>query len=145
MAEPTPLTPSQKTYLGAIHDLAGSGPVQAKELAARVGVKLPSVSRAVGGLSRLGLVTHESYGRIELTERGAVVGRHIARRRTCLRRLLVEVLGLAPTEADKEVGRLEHTVSDRLLARLEVLNDFALSSDGWIRRLRVRLRPPNPN
>jgi hypothetical protein len=50
------------------------------------------------------------------------------------------VLGLGPTEADAEVNRLEHMVSDPVLARLEVLNAFALSSDGWIRRLQVRLR-----
>ena len=66
MTEPTPLTPSQETYLGAIHDLAGSGPVQAKELAARVGVKVAVLDpqplvrrvrcRTVANVDSMGLV-----------------------------------------------------------------------------------------
>ena len=134
------LTPSQENYLGAIHELAAAGPVQVKDLADRVGVQLPSVTRAVGALARRGLVSHESYGRIELTRLGRGVGGQIARRAACLRRLLADVLGMGPEEAGAEVNRLEHMVSDEVLSRLEVLTEFALSSDGWIRRLRVRLR-----
>jgi DtxR family Mn-dependent transcriptional regulator len=117
------LTPSQENYLSAIHRLAPAGPVQVKDLAAAVGVRRPSVSRAVGELARLGLVSHHAYGRIELTESGLRVGRQLARRQSCLARLLVEVLGMDPTAADREVHRLEH----------------ALSSEAWMRRLRNRL------
>jgi Mn-dependent DtxR family transcriptional regulator len=112
------LTPSQENYLGAIHELAAAGPVQVKDLAARVGVRLPSVTRAVGALARRGLVSHEA----------------------CLRRLLTDLLGMEPAEAGPEVNRLEHMLSEEVLSRLEILNDFALSSDAWIRRLRVRLQ-----
>jgi DtxR family Mn-dependent transcriptional regulator len=134
------LTPSQENYLGAIHELAAAGPVQVKDLAARVGVRLPSVTRAVRTLVRNGLVSHESYGRIELTNLGREVGGQIARRAACLRRLLTDLLGMEPAEAGPEVNRLEHMLSEEVLSRLEVLNDFALSSDAWIRRLRVRLQ-----
>jgi Mn-dependent DtxR family transcriptional regulator len=133
------LTPSQENYLEAIYRLAEAGSVQVKELACRVGVRLPSVSRAVGELARRGLVAHESYGRIELTESGREVGRQITRRKASLTRLLVDILGMAPDQAALEINRLEHAVGDEVLTRIEVLNDFALSSEGWIRRLRVRL------
>jgi DtxR family Mn-dependent transcriptional regulator len=134
------LTPSQENYLGAIHELAAAGPVQVKDLAARVGVRLPSVTRAVGALARRGLVSHEAYGSIELTDLGREVGGQIARRAACLRRLLTDLLGMEPAEAGPEVNRLEHMLSEEVLSRLEILNDFALSSDAWIRRLRVRLQ-----
>jgi hypothetical protein len=47
---------------------------------------------------------------------------------------------MSPEDAVLEVHRLEHMVSDEVLSRLEVLNEFALSSEAWIRRLRVRLQ-----
>jgi hypothetical protein len=47
---------------------------------------------------------------------------------------------MEPAEAGPEVNRLEHMLSEEVLSRLEILNDFALSSDAWIRRLRVRLQ-----
>jgi len=138
------LTPSQQNYVEAIYRLSDSGPVLVKDLAARVGVRLPSVSRAVGELVRRGLVNHESYGGIELTESGREIGGQIARRDACLTRLLVEVLGMSPGQADPEVHRLEHMLSDEVLERLETLNEFALSSGAWIRRLRVRLQAAGP-
>jgi Mn-dependent DtxR family transcriptional regulator len=52
----------------------------------------------------------------------------------------VDVLGVPPKEAAKEVHRLEHVISDDVLSRLEALVDFAVSSGGWIKRLRLRIK-----
>jgi len=43
-------------------------------------------------------------------------------------------------EADAELHRLEHVLSDGLLSRLEILVDFAASSPAWVKRLHHRLR-----
>jgi Mn-dependent DtxR family transcriptional regulator len=133
------LTPSQENYLEWIYRFSQEGPVRARDLARKLGVRLPSVSRAVSGLTRAGLIRHESYGTIELTEEGARAGAEIVRRDDCLTRLLVEVLNMHPREADPEVHQMEHALGEEVLARLEVLIDFALSSDAWIKRLHHRI------
>ena len=111
-----------------------------RDLSAKVGVKDPSASRAVAGLAESGLVSHEVYGKIELTEQGKRVGEALARRSDCLTRLLVEILDMHPKEADAEVHRLEHVLGNDVLARLEVLVDFAASSPAWVKRLHYRVR-----
>lgn len=133
------LTPSQENYIQWIHRLAAGGSVQTGQLADRLGVRLPSVSRAVKGLAALGLVDHEAYGTIELTEKGREVALALARREECLNRLLVEILGLAPEDAGPVLDRIEHTVDPDLLVRLEALADFALMSEAWIKRLHLRI------
>jgi DtxR family Mn-dependent transcriptional regulator len=133
------LTPAQEHYIAHVHLLSREGPVRVGDLAAKLGVRPPSVSRVIGNLREFGLVRHESYGRIELTPAGEAAGRAVVWRSQCLSRLLVEVLAMDPAAAAPLVDRLEHVVGDDLAMRLETLTDFALSSDAWIKRLRHRL------
>jgi DtxR family Mn-dependent transcriptional regulator len=122
------LTPSQENYLEWIYRFSQDGPVRVRDLAAKVGVKDPSASRAVTGLVKSGLVRHEVYGRIELTDEGRRVGEAIVRRGYCLTSLLVEILGMDQAEADCEVHRLEHVLGEEVLSRLEILVEFAGTS-----------------
>ncbi|MBD3402591.1 hypothetical protein GF420_06825 [candidate division GN15 bacterium] len=136
---PLSLTPSQENYIGWLFRLSPDGPVQVSTVAEKSGVQLPSVTRAMKGLADLGLVDRRAYGRIRLTDKGRRVAQEIDRRDRCLMALLVEVLGLPKEQAAREVHRLEHTVSADVLRRLEALVDFAVSSEAWIRRLRLRI------
>jgi len=139
-AERVTLTASQENYLEWIYrGIAAGKVVRSRDVAAKLGVKLPSVSRAVGQLAKNGLVRHESYGVIELTAAGRAAGRAIVRRDDCLTRLLVEVLGMDEVAADPEVHRLEHVLGEEVLQRLEVLVDFATSSEAWLKRLHHRM------
>ncbi len=133
------LTPSQENYLEWIYRLSLDGPVRMGDLASKLGVKAPSASRAVTGLSRLRLVNHQVYGRIELTTEGARVGQALVRRSDCLTRLLVEILGMDPVTAIPEVHRLEHVLGQEVHSRLEVLVEFAGSSPAWVKRLQHRI------
>lgn len=129
------LTASQENYLEHIYRLAEAGPVRVRDLARSLGVRLPSVSRAVTGLAKAGLVEHESYGAIELTPEGRAIGREIVRRDEALTTLLVAVLGMELEEADPLVHQIEHVVSEELMLRLEALSDAALASPDFMRRL----------
>jgi len=134
------LTASQENYLEWIDRLSDEGPVQVSDLAHRLGVKLPSVSRAVKGLRALGLVDHESYGTVQLTDPGKAASAEVTRRRDCLLGLLGDVLGMPSEEATVESDRLQHAMSAEVLNRLEALVDFARSSEAWIKRLQLRIR-----
>jgi len=139
-------TPSEENYIEWIYRLSEQGTVRPGQVAERLGVKRPSVTRAIASLAEKALVEHAPYGDIALTDEGRALGRALVRRDDCLTALLVTVLGMSPESADPEVHRLEHVVSDEVLVRLETLVRFACSSRGWLKRLhhRIATAPPTP-
>ncbi|MDJ0809342.1 MAG: metal-dependent transcriptional regulator [Desulfobacterales bacterium] len=134
------LTPSQENYLEHIWHLADKGSVRVVDLAEAVGVKRPSVTRAVNNLAALGLVRHEQYGTIDFTSKGYSAARYIAQRDARLKRFLMEVLLLNPQKADKEVCRIEHAIGDEVLRRLDVLVDFVKSNKSVRKKLDQEFR-----
>ena len=69
----TNLTASSQTYLKAIWNLQewSDDPVGTSMLAAKVGVRLSTVSEAVRKLTEQGMLQHTRYGSVALTEEGA--------------------------------------------------------------------------
>ena len=135
----TRLTASQENYLE--HLLRLGRAVRVRDLAAAAGVRLPSVTKAIARLVGAGLARHEAYGRVEITEKGLRAARSVARRDVCLTRLLVDVLAMSPGRAAAEVCRMEHTVGEDVLERLEALVAHARAprSAAWLRGLRAVL------
>lgn len=132
-------TPAQENYVEAIYYLSLKGPVRPSALANALGVKRASVSKFIGTLVSQGLVTHVPRGELSLTESGLELARSILKRDQCLTRLLVDVCNMTPEEAEPEVHRLEHLISDQVLFRLEKLVEFACSSSAWLKRLHLRM------
>ncbi|MEK7468903.1 MAG: metal-dependent transcriptional regulator [Planctomycetota bacterium] len=137
----TRLTASQENYLEHILNLGRSAPVRVRDIAEAAGVRLPSVSKAIGRLVDAGLARHEAYGRVEITDKGLRAARSVARRDECLTRLLVDVLGMPPARAAADVCRLEHSLGADVLERLEALVAHASSpaSAAWRRGLARKL------
>lgn len=129
------LTPSQENYLEHIWHLSEKGSVRVVDLADSVGVKRPSVTRAVNNLTALGLVRHEHYGTIDFTPRGYRAARYIARRDWILKRFLTKVLQMEASKADEEVCRMEHAIGDEVLRRLDKLSNFIDAHEALQREL----------
>ncbi len=115
-------TPAQENYIETIYHLSLRGPVRPSELADTLGVKRASVSKYIVTLVGKGLVKHLPRGDIYLTDQGIGLAKSILKRDKCLTRLLVDVCNMPPEDAESEVHRLEHLVSDddqnvRLLTR----------------------------
>ena len=132
-------SPSEENYLEWIYRFSQKGPVRPKDLAAKLGIKPPSVTKAVSSLVKKGFVRRNSRGALALTDQGKTVGRAVLRRDECLTTLLVEILDMPPGAADREVHRLEHVLSEEVLTRLEALVDFTRSSPAWLKRLHLRI------
>ena len=132
------LTPSQENYLEHIWRLSSNGAVRAVNLADSVGVKRPSVTRAINTLANLGLVRHEHYGDIELTPTGYRTAQYIIYRDRCLKQFMTQVLQLDSATANEEVCRMEHVVSEKVMQRLDVLSNF-ISSNGTLQKEISRL------
>lgn len=119
------LTPNMEMYLKTILeiDLAGDE-ARVKMIADRLGVTMPSVSGAVDNLRRKGLVGHNPYGKVELTEEGRSVALKVKEQNDLLYRFLREVLGVPDRIAKEDACTLEHVVSRTTLNRLSRFLEF---------------------
>ena len=88
-------------------------------LARRMGVAASTASENVARLVEAGLLEHEPYRAVTLSEEGARRARRMMRRHRLLETYLVEVLGFEWDEVHAEAEVLEHACSDRLLAALD--------------------------
>ena len=137
------LTPSQENYLEHILNNSSEGRIRVRDLARSVGVKLPSVTRAVQKLADAGMVRHQNYGTIEITDAGINAAQSIARRDLCLNRFLNQVLELPPDQAKSEACRIEHVISDDVVMRLEILVQYLSQSKVWRKKLRQQIQTEN--
>ena len=93
--------------------------VTTKMLAEKLSVSASTASETVRKLVDLGLVSHEPYGAICLTETGCAAALLMVRRHRLLETFLVRELGYGWDEVHDEAEVLEHAVSERFVARLD--------------------------
>lgn len=115
------LSANSQDYLKVIWDLqewTGEA-VQPTALAKKTGMKLSTVSGAIGRLAAAGLVEHTPYGAITLTQKGEEYALVMVRRHRLLETFLASTLGYGWDEVHQEADSLEHAVSDELIDRID--------------------------
>ncbi|MDO5052333.1 MAG: metal-dependent transcriptional regulator [Pseudoclavibacter sp.] len=117
------LSTSTQNYLKVVWALQewSEEPVTSSTIAARTGLKLSTVSGAVGKLAAEGLLTHAKYGAVSLTERGRRLAVEMIRRHRLIETFLVRELHYGWEEVHDEAEHLEHAVSDLLVDRIDAL------------------------
>jgi DtxR family Mn-dependent transcriptional regulator len=109
------VTPAVQDYLKAIHSLGGADRVVTPvEIAARLGVRSPSVTGMLKRLAEAGLIGYEPGHGARLTGQGISEARRVIRRHRLVELFLTRVLGLDWSEVDAEADALEHAISPRL-------------------------------
>jgi DtxR family transcriptional regulator, Mn-dependent transcriptional regulator len=98
--------------------------VSTKMLAEKIGVSASTASESIRKLAEQGLVNHEKYGAVTLTESGRRAALAMVRRHRLLEAFLVSELGYRWDEVHDEAEVLEHAVSDRLVARIDAKLGF---------------------
>ncbi len=93
--------------------------VSTKLLAERLGVSASTASESIRRLADQGLVHHERYGAVTLTERGRAAALAVVRRHRLLETFLMRELGYGWDEVHDEAEILEHAVSDMMLDRID--------------------------
>src|SRR5579884_231399 len=115
MAQPAGLTVAVEDYAKAIFTLESrDGAASTTELAALLEVRPASVSGMLRKLSALGLVEHERYRGVRLTDRGRRVALEVIRHHRLVELFLVESLGMTWDEVHAEAEVLEHALSEEL-------------------------------
>lgn len=116
-------TGAVEDYLKTIYQLTTEGEsATTSTIARRLGVSPPSVSAMVKRLETSDWVVarHGERG-VELTADGEIQALRVVRRHRLLETFLAEIVGLAWDEVHDEAEVLEHSLSDRLEERIDVL------------------------
>lgn len=113
------VSPSLENYLKMILQLQEDGyNVRVTDLAEKLDIAKSSVNQAVGILKKQGLVRHERYGPLELTDKGIMIAQGIEKRYVVLMRFLTDVLNIDPAVAEKDACLMEHAVSPATMEKL---------------------------
>ena len=117
-----PATQVAQDYLKAMwsHEERSGGGISVNDLAQRMGVVASTASENVARLVSQGLVTHEPYRKVHFTDEGRALAIGMVRRHRLLETYLHERLGFEWDEVHEEAEILEHAVSERLLAHIDL-------------------------
>ena len=106
-------------YVELIGDLiAEHGEARITDIAQRMGVTHPTVTKAVARLRREGLVISRPYRGVFLTDSGAALADKVRARHRTVVSLLV-ALGVPPETAELDAEGMEHHVSEVTLQAFE--------------------------
>lgn len=106
------LTHSMAHYLQAVGSLTREkGDATVSDIADRLGVSKAGVTSMMRSLRTRGLVRHERYGGVELTEEGRRLATRTEASRDVLTQFFTDILGLAPEAAAEDACMIEHLVS----------------------------------
>ena len=119
-----PVSSVQEMYLKTLYRVRGRNEVaRSRDLAEALGVSPGTVSGVLKKLTEMGLVEHERYGVIELTDAGVAIAECMLRRFETIRDVLVEVFGVDPDTAAEDACAMEHTASPATIrGMMEALN-----------------------
>lgn len=116
---------SKEDYLSIIFKHKDeNGQIKPTLIAGMMNISGAAVTDMLKKLSRDGHIKYERYKGINLTEKGAVYARNIVRRHRIWEVFLHEVVGLPWEKIHDEAHKLEHSSSDELIDRLEVILNF---------------------
>jgi DtxR family Mn-dependent transcriptional regulator len=107
---------SIQDYTKAVYALEAreGGAVSTTDLAERLGVTAGSVSAMVRKLSEVGLVEHEPYRGVRLTDQGRRIALEVMRHHRLIELFLADELGMPWDRVHAEAEVLEHVISEEL-------------------------------
>ena len=127
------LTESLEDYLEAIAELiAVEGHAHAKEIAAKLNVKMPSVTGALRQLEKMGCIVYNTHYPVQLTEKGRLIAEDVIHHHGVLKKFFSEILGLSLEKASETACRLEHLID------CDTIHRFVLFSEAIEKRTDAR-------
>ena len=124
------LTQNAEDYLEAILILVEQkGYARPKEIAAKLGVKPPSVSEMLWKLRESGYVYYEKYGEATLTPQGLIEAQKVKKRHEIFEKLLKSLL-VSPRIAEEDACILEHHLHKETNTQISKFVEFIEEFEG---------------
>jgi DtxR family Mn-dependent transcriptional regulator len=119
------LSASLEDYLEAIYNLLEADRVaRSRDIAEALGVSRASVTGALRTLKEKGLIEHEPYGYVTLTEAGIRGAVAVVRKHNILTSFFANVLGIEISAAQSAACRAEHILGPEVIGRLLSFIEF---------------------
>jgi len=135
------LTHSMAHYLQAVAGLKqDKGHARVGDIADRLGVSKSGVTSMLRSLSSRGLVTHEPYGCVELTEDGRRLAVQTESNRQVLTMFFTRILRVPEEIAFEDACMIEHLVGPESMIQFLRLTSFIGSEDPAAERFREAFR-----
>ena len=116
------ISSSLEDYIEAISEIIEkNGHAHTKDIADKLGVKMPSATKALQNLSEKKLIIYRSHSPVELTPAGAAIGAVIRRRHHSLKKFFTEILRLDEDHANRVACDIEHFIGEKTTSRLAFL------------------------
>lgn len=113
---------SMEMYLEIVYILENShGHAHGVDIAKRLNVSKPSVTKAIKYLKTQGLVDTQKYGTITLTEKGRELSENIYSKHQLIKLFLEHSLKLSPEQASIDACKIEHVLSNEMV---EAINNY---------------------
>jgi DtxR family transcriptional regulator, Mn-dependent transcriptional regulator len=106
-------------YQGQLALQKGARLVPMGQVAAALRVTPGTATTMVKALAESGLAEYEPYSGVRLTAAGQKLAGMVIRRHRLVELFLVQVMGMSWDEVHDEAEQLEHSVSDRLIQRID--------------------------
>lgn len=117
---PDSLSASKQDYLETILEFSSdTGQARSIDIARTLGVSRASVNKSLGVLKESGLIEHEHYGDIKLTDTGLRMARAVRDRHETLKKFLREIVGVSEENAEHDACRMEHAISPETASKLK--------------------------
>lgn len=116
---------SKEDYLSTIFkNLDQDGKIKANLIAKKLLVSNAAVTDMLRKLSVEGYILYKPYKGVALTSEGEAYARNMVRRHRIWEVFLNQIVGMPWDKVHEEANHLEHSSSDDLINRLEVMLDF---------------------
>ena len=111
---------SGEDYLEAILRLKQeNGVARSVDVAKKLNVSKPSVSRAMSILEENGYVTVGPIGSLELTERGMAKAEEVFERHVLLTKFLMKITGVGEEQCEENACKIEHDIDSDIKAGIQ--------------------------
>lgn len=123
-----PMTANMQNYLVEILELGEThGHAHTGEIAARLNVRMPSVTHALKTLNRLGFLIYNPNAPVLLTESGRELAARLRYFRRTITLFFEFILQVSPEESSCCACALEHSINIRAVKALDFLTNEILS------------------
>lgn len=111
-------------YLEAISELSEKAEhAHTKALAERLNVRMSTVASTLVTLQTRGFINYQPHQPVTLTEKGEELAKVIRRRHFVMKKFFNKILKLELEESDMYACRIEHIMSEKVMARFVALAD----------------------
>lgn len=126
----TTLTPSLEDYLEELYRFSlCTDTVRVTDLSIKLGVSMPSVTKALHKLKNGLYISYERYGEITLTDKGKKLGDFLVKRNQLLKEFLILIKTNCDIEAEAEA--MEHYLSEATIRSIQAIVTFLNQNPEW--------------